>query len=156
MLLSAQQGLDSIPQGHKSSVKFVLKNKNLPRYLAGQTFKYPRDDMGNWAAAVKSSVYKFTGSGLVFTGSHKFDPRSKNIVNLEKNEVVNMEGLTDLIVLKKFYGTLRRDKTYQRRITYILEAPKNFDRAKNVCLVEYGRIFQEVLPLPFPHPLGTF
>ena len=131
---------DRIPGGTKEKVHFVLRNKNYDRYRRGQCFVYPRDDCGLWISASKVIVFKLhdEDSTLVKIPNTimKFDINAKVLLDLRRDEIVH--DMSEYVVIKKLYGTLKGCKTYQRRLTYFLEVPASMEALKTLCFVEYG------------------
>lgn len=140
---SEEQIYDKIPRGRKENVQYILNNRNLSRYQRGLSFIYPRDDAGMWISASKIIVFRLHEDSTlskVPNSAYKFDLPTKLIFNVQTNEAIASEEMNHLVVVKKLYGTLKGNKSYQRRLTYFLEVPENLNILRNYCFVEYGSL----------------
>lgn len=104
---------------------------------------YPRDDCGLWVSASKIIVYKIREDNLVKQppSAYKFDLNEKCLYDLQTNEAVT--DMNSFVVIKKLYGTLKTNKSYQRRLTYFLEVPILLSEMRAYCYVEYGKIYPQ-------------
>ena len=113
-----------IPPGHKANIMYVTKNFN-----KGRTGRYKNVgcDYGPWENTVNHDQYKpipdATKPSLEYVG-----PKETIDYGLKEDEKV---------VIKTCRQYLKENKNFQRKITYIKQAPKEFSAALDYCTVEY-------------------
>nr|XP_039263148.1 uncharacterized protein LOC120339136 [Styela clava] len=147
ILLNAETSLDEIPQGLKENEYFIINNEdNYRRALEGKRRTYI-DDCGVWKnVSMKKHLYTLIDDKYVYVdytgGKYKISNltlRAQTEKNLEKSQI---------FVMRKVYGSLKRDENYKRRICWIDEFPEGvFPKQKNIALVEYiGKYPNEDVP----------
>ena len=137
-----------LPKGRKENVYFVVdNNENIKRRNSGGKSKFP-DDCGAWSdsSSTKKHHYVFENGSLVYIElkNKLFCKYSKG----EKRPLDPQPKMDDVLILKRYYTSLKRAPDYKKRVTWVEKYPtNNRENSKCIAVVEYIGIFpQNVVP----------
>ncbi|KAK3101791.1 hypothetical protein FSP39_006376 [Pinctada imbricata] len=124
------KALDNIPPGLKENVFFLLHDKN----KNDRQRSFP-DDCGIWASdsgATPKSIFLKTNDGkykLIFLrkGEYHFQKKVKGKMTYVK--ISPQPSPSKLTTLQRYYTSLKKDKTYKKRVTRLL----NDDSCFTIC-----------------------
>ena len=127
----------SVPNGIKNNVYFVLQNEvNMNRLGKGAKSTY-NDDCGVWdskTTSTKSTYYISVCGKLVYVVKKgvlygKIVKGSFVPIEPQPSEVINLKG---------YYATLKRDKSYKKHVSWFEVLPNNVPTEKSsIAIAEY-------------------
>ena len=144
-LCQAQSNIDSglwtrqetIALGHKENEMFILVNPNKQRYGTKSRFKHPTCDYHPWNSDGNTNQYRLVDDQLIWKGWG--DTKDFGISEAEK------------VVIKTIRLKLQEDVNYQKKITYVTQAPLQYRHTYDYCTIEY--VGQDTIgPNRKPHP----
>ncbi len=137
-----------LPKGRKENVYFVVdNNENIKRRNSGGKSKFP-DDCGAWSdsSSTKKHHYVSENGSLVYIElkNKLFYKYSKG----EKRPLDPQPKMDDVLILKRYYTSLKRAPDYKKRVTWVEKYPtNNRENSKCIAVVEYIGIFpQNIVP----------
>lgn len=139
---------DTVPRGVKENVMFLLDNtNNIERRSKGKQSVFI-DDCGVWSKpSCKTHHYVMEGDARLNYVDKKNDVFVKDTKG--QRVALNPQPPKDkVIILKRYYVSLKRDPTFKRRISTVYDCPDSLKIAKNVVVIEYVGTYPE---LPAPH-----
>ena len=128
----------TIPTGVKENVLFVVDNNdNTDRQAKGKRPMYV-DDCGIWSdkASCKTHHYIISEDGCL----EYVDKKNGQYVKFVKGQRVAVEpqpAADNIIVFKRYYISLKRDSSFRKRISTVIQCPDSMTRLKTVAVVEY-------------------
>jgi hypothetical protein len=130
--------LKTIPKCAKSNTYFVLDNsENLKRKSTGKTMEF-WDNCGAWdsKSASTKTAHFVKRNGKLISVVKKGESFCKEV----KNQYVPIEpqpNENDLVIMKRYYATLKRDKSYKKRITWFESLPDYPMELLSLAVAEY-------------------
>ena len=148
LLLTHRPSGKSVPRGIKENVAFVLENENnLVRNANGNRSCYV-DDCGAWSSTGSCKTHHY-----IMAEDKKLDyvdKKNGQYVKSVKGKRVVIDPqppVQKVIVFKRYYTCLKRDPSYKRRVSSVIQCPENMADLKNEIVVEYiGKFCQETVP----------
>jgi hypothetical protein len=137
------QVVSSIPKGYKDNLFCALNNENNILRRQNSKFGSYADDCGAWdthsGRSNKPDFILLPGNVLKRTvlknGSYRYctETKSKN-----KQIYTPLNPQPDTVVtLNRYYSSLKRDKSYKKRISWFSNIPETFTDRTNIVIVEY-------------------
>ncbi|XP_064102293.1 uncharacterized protein LOC135212631 [Macrobrachium nipponense] len=136
---------DSVPQGAKENVCFLIDNgQNITRKANGKKSRYS-DDYGIWSVRPSSDTDYY----LIRDNGHLCFMSLVDGVycNLSKGEHVPLDPQPtndNIIVFSRYRASLKGDPDCRKRISTVLKCPDSMSHMKSLAVVEYIRSISKV------------
>ena len=130
--------VSTIPKGVKKTVYFVVSNgKNIAKRNRGEKSNF-EDDCGVWLS--KASSTKKTLFHCVNGTFKVVEKKNGQYSTKRKNEWVPLEPQpvdNDIMIMRRFYTTLKRKTDYKKRVTWLEKASSTMGVTCMDAIVEY-------------------
>ena len=134
----------AIPPGKKDNTYFVLDNSlNVRSRKAGGINDFT-DDCGVWNR--KSTLTKRTDFIIVNNKLSCMKMNQGRYCNIVKGHLVLLDpqpAVEEIVIMKRFYSTLKRDSKFKKRVTWFEKLPNQDIPKLNIAIVEYIGILPE-------------
>lgn len=143
--------LKETPNGKKDNVYFVVDNsKNMQKREHDKKCQF-YDDCGTW----DTSRGNCNETNFVYNkidGSLKYVYKTKDLFCTSKREKGKQQWIPlqiqpvedDVITMRKYYATLKRDSKYSKLVSWFPKLPDQFRDKNNIAVIQYLGIFPEI------------
>ena len=144
LIISSEEDdiLAETPRGKKENIFFLLDQKeNLDRRSRSKKMEF-WDDCGTWdskSSSTKTTYFVYVEGKLVSVVKKETlycKEIKKKFVPLASQPLQ-----CELVILKRFYATLKRDKTYKKRISWFQQLPGHPKHCETIAVAEYLGVF---------------
>lgn len=146
MILNDEPPLPSIPKGRKDDVAFRIDNSfNRKRVESGKNAAFS-DDCGAWTSCSSKKNF-FVVMGKQVRHVDFKDNVYFHMVRGHKVPIEPQPSESKILVMRRYYSTLKGNPDFRRRMTLAVKFPANVKPRHDVYVAEYtGNMTPQVLP----------